>query len=356
MDVLERVRDIDLNDPTIIDEINTARQALLREISREGRTTRQGRRRRWIGATGLVAGAAATVVVMNVLVPAQIDPAAAAVLEDAADVTINAIDTTLAPGQYLRIQTDSDDLWRWDVDMGNEAWERFNNGNRGEAEAGVIVQETRVLYVPADRSADWIWDWSADPQVIAVYGTRTDEATADWGTQAIASDSGYWPDLQALPGGAIPAAEGDSHQYLLDGYRPFYDEMPHNPRALLNWFRAHSGDPDVSDQWVVDAMADVLTANLMPAELRAAVLRALALVPGIRVSDVTGTATTLEYQSGDWLFTRTTLITLDTELGMITSLAQATTNNIGGSGNIPGSVPDSRTIVTTTVVDSAPTP
>lgn len=356
MDVLEQVRDIDLNDARIGDaEINAARQALLREISRANRPTRHGRRR-WLGATALVGGAAATAVAITVLAPAQIDPAAAAVLENAAAVTITAIDTTLAPGQYLRIQTDSDNLWRWDVDMGDEAWERFNNGNRADAEAGVVVKETRVLYVPADRSADWIWDWSADARVIAAYGTRTDEASADWKAQDAASDSGYWPDLQALPGGEVPAAEGDTRRYLIDGYRPFYDEMPRDPQALLDWFRARSGDPNVSDQWVVDAIADELKANLMPAELRAAVLRALALVPGIRVSDVAGNATTLEYRSGDWLFTRTTQITLDTELGMITSLTHATTSGIAGSNNIPESVPDDRTIVSTTVVDTAPTP
>lgn len=356
MDVLERVRDIDLNGTTVTDaQINNARQELLREISKESRRTRSGRRR-WLGASALVGGVAVTAVAISVLTPPQIDPAAAAVLENAADVTIAAIDTTLAPGQYLRIQTDSEQLWQWDVGMGDEAWERFNNGNRADAEAGLVVQESRVLYVPADRSADWIWDWSADPQVAATYGTRTDEATADWAAREAASNSGYWPDVQALPGGEIPAAEGDDTQYLLDSYRPVYDQMPREPQALLDWFRARSGDPNVSDQWVVDAMTDVLTANLMPAELRAAVLRALALVPGIRVSGVDGPATTLEYQSGDWLYTRTTEITLDTELGMISSLAQTTSNNVIGSDTIPATVPDSRTTVRTTVVENAPTP
>ncbi|WP_322411012.1 hypothetical protein [Microbacterium invictum] len=350
------MRDIDLHNTAVTDaQINNARQELLREISKESRPIRHGRRR-WLGVSALVGGVAATAVAISVLTPTQIDPAAAAVLENAADVTITAIDTTLTPDQYLRIQTDGDQLWQWDEGMGDEAWERFNSSDRADAEAGLIVRETRVLYVPADRSGDWIWDWSADPQVIATYGTRADEAAADWTEQEAASDSGYWPDLQALPGGEIPAAEGDDTQYLLDSYRPVYDQMPRDPQALLDWFRARSGDPNVNDQWVVDALTDVLTANLMPAELRAALLRALALVPGIRVSDVNGTAATLEYQSGDWLYTRTTEITLDTELGMITSLAQTTSNNVIGSDTIPTTVPDTRTSVTTTVVGDAPTP
>lgn len=98
---------------------------------------------------------------------------------------------------------------------------------------------------------------------------------------------------------------------------------------------------------------DVLTANLMPAELRAAVLRALALIPGIRVSEVDGNTTTLEYRSGDWLSTRSTLITLDTSVGMITFVARTSRSMFDGTATIPRSVPDVRITVTTSVVDSA---
>lgn len=357
MDVLERVRDISINDaaPVRDSHINTARQALLREIAQEGRASSH-RRRRWIGATALAGGVAATVVVINVVAPASIDPAAAAVLQNAADVTINAVDTTLAPGQYLRIQTEGDTLWKWDVDMGSESWQRFNNGNRADAEAGIVVQTTDVLYVPADRSSDWIWDGSAPPAVVKTYGSRADEAVADWKVNDKASDSGYWPDIQVLPGGETRAADGDPHEYLLDSYRRLYPDMPRDPQALLDWFRARSGDPNVADQWVVSAIADTLSANLMPADLRAATLRALALVPGIRVADTQGNQTTLQYASSDWLWTRTTQITIDTTAGMITAVSQKDTSNIPGGGNIPASTPDTRTVVNTTVVDRAPTP
>lgn len=355
MDVLEQVRDIDLHDDTTVTDtqINTARQALLREIASDQRPGRA--RRRWIGGTGLVAGAAAVAVAMSALAPARVDPAAAEVLDNAADVTIAAMDTTLVPGQYLRIQTEDDTLWKWDVGMG-AASERFNNGDRADADAGIVVGETRVLYVPADRSSDWIWDWSVAPKVIATYGADADQAVVDWKAREKSSDSGYWSKMQVLPGGETPAAQGDSHQYLLDSYRPFYAKMPRAPKALLAWFREFSGDPNVRDQWVVDAMTGVLSANLMPADLRAAMLRALALIPGIRVTHVAGDSTTLEYQSGDWLWTRTTQITLDTKLGMITGLAQSDSNNIRGPGAVPATVPDSRTLVTTTIVDSAPKP
>lgn len=355
MDVLERVREINRDDTPVAEEqLNTARQALLRQIAKEDRDPARNRRR-WAGATALVGGVAVTAIAINFFTPTGVDPAAAAVLQRAADVTINAIDTTLAPGQYLRIETEDVGLQKWDVDMG-EPSARFNNGNRADAEAGFTVASTRVLYVPADRSSDWIWDWSADEVVTETYGDRAVEAISDWEAENAASDSGYWPDLQRLPGGEVPAAEGDDHHYPLDSYRPYYDEMPRDPQALLDWFRTRSGDPDVADQWVVDAISETLAANLMPADLRAATLRTLALIPGIQVSRVDGDATTLTYRSGDALSSRTTDITINTAQGMIETVAQNSVNNLQRSGTVPDEVPDFRTVITTTVVATAPQP
>lgn len=350
MDVLEHVREINTDDaPVNENQINGARQALLRQIAREERAPSRSRRR-WAGASLLVGGVAVTAIAVSVLAPPRIDPAAAAVLEEAADVTINAIDTRLAPGQYLRIQTEDATLWKWDADMGEREM-RFNNGDRADAEAGLVVSDTRVLYVPADRSEDWIWDWRAEQQIVDTFGDSDSEAISDWTTANETSDSGYWPDLQRLPGGETLAAEGDDHEYLLDSYRRSYDEMPRDPQQLLEWFR-NSGD----DQWVVNAIAGVLSANLMPADLRAATLRALALVPGIQVESVSGIFTTLVYRSGDWSASRTTTIVIDTEAGMITSVAETFIDNWRDSGPVPATVPDTKTTVTTTVVDSAPQP
>ena len=356
MDVLEHTRDIGVDEaPLDPASVGGARQALLREIAREGRAPSRGRRR-WAGGFVAAGGVAATAIALTVFSPVHVDPAAAAVLERAAAVTITAIDTQLAPGQYLRIQTDNETLWRWDAGMGDDADARFSNGDRGAAEAGVVVNETRVLYIPADRAGVWVWDWSAPAEAIATYGNRTDEAVADWESSQRAADSGYWPDIQLLPDGNVPAPEGDTHTYPIDSYRALYSEMPRDPQALLDWFRDRSGTPEVSDQWVVDAIAESLSANLMPADLRAATLLALALVPDIQVSRVSDDQTTLVYESGDWLSTRTTEITIDTSLGMITAVSQGTSGLFGASGAIPKSVPDSRVVVTTSVADSAPTP
>lgn len=351
MDVLELVPDIHTDDAPVSEkQINAARQVLIREIASVKGTPSRARRR-WAGASLAIGGVAVTAIAVSVLAPARVDPAAAAVLEDAAAVTINTVDTKLAPGQYLRIQTDHATLWKWDADISDPEL-RFNNSNRGDAEAGLVVRDTRVLYVPADRSEDWIWDWSGDDRVIDTFGSRSAEATDEWAALNESTDSGYWPDLQRLPGGETLAAEGDDHEYLLDSYRRLYDEMPRDPQQLLDWFRDRSGDPNVTDQWVIGAITDVLSANLMPADLRAATLRALALVPGIQVERSGDASTTLVHRSGEWGSSRTTSIVIDTIEGVITSVSE--TFSGGSDGVLPGTVPDSSTTVTITVVDSAP--
>lgn len=352
MDVLEQVRELGvISEPLEEEALNSVRATLLQTIANEKRAVRI--RRRWAGATVLAGGLAATIIAMSVLAPTRVDPAAAAVLEKAAEVTINAVDTQLAPGQFLRIQTDVDTLMKWDIDMG-ESWARFNNGNRADAEAAFIERDTRVLYVPADRSGDWIWDQSAEDAVVTTFGDRVGEAISDW--DSMQSDSGYWPDVQVLPGGEVQAAPDDNHEYLIDNYRRHYDEMPRDPQELLDWFRDRSGDPQIADQWVVDGISEALSANLMPADIRAATFRALALIPGIEVASVKGDSTTLVYRSGDLMWDRTTDITINTVQGVIKSVTQAYTNKIRGSEMLPRTIPDSRTTVTVAVTDAAPQP
>lgn len=355
MDVLERVRDIQSDAAPVSEvQLSVARRTLLREIAREEPVYKR-QRRGWVGVAALVGGIAAAAITVSVLAPARIDPAAAAVLENAATVTFTASDAHLAPGQYLRIQTDDDTLVTWDVDMA-ESWARFNNGDRTTAEAGFLVRGTRVLYVPADRSGDWIWDWSAEDEVLRTYGDRVSEAISDWQEITQVSSNRYWPDVQLLPGGEVPAADSDPHSYPVDGYRAHYDTMPRDSRQLLDWFRDWSGDPDVTDQWLVDAIGNALSANLMPADLRATMFRSLALIPGIRVAEVSGDSATLVYTSSDFLWSRKTEITINTVQGLIESIAATSTNNLRGSGPLPASVPDNRTTVTVDVVDSAPHP
>jgi hypothetical protein len=351
MDVLEHVRELNKDDsPADGRQIDAARRVLRREI--EAEVGRRGPlRRRWVGATAVLVGAAAAVIAITVVAPVRVDPAAAAVLERAADIAITASDPIVADGRYLRLETHGDSLMAWDA--GRE--DPFN-GDRSGAEAGIVVRDSRVLYVPSDRAGDWILDGRDGESVIATYGDRGEEAEVDWVEEAESSTNGYWPDIQVLRGGETARPDGDPNVSLLDSYRASYDEMPRDPGELLEWFRASSGDPNVSGDWVVQAMTDVVSANLMPADLRAATLRALALVPGIRVASVDGDETVLEYRSGDWLSTRVERVTLDTSVGVITSVAQTTTSTVPGPDVIPDSVPDYRQSVSVTVVDSAPAP
>ncbi len=354
MDVLEHVRELNRDDDVVdARAVDAARRALRAEIEAKPRPAAP-HRARWVGATAALLGATATVLAIGVVAPARVDPAAASVLERAADVAIAASDPTVGPGQYLRIETHGDSLVTWDADPADRV-ERLG-GDRSGAEAGIVVRDTRVFYVPADRSGVWIQDESVDDHVVESYGRQSDAAEADWEDEQRASSGADAPDILALPGGELPGAEGDPNVYLLDGYRASYQEMPRDPGALLEWFRSSSGDPDVTGDWVVQAMSDAVSANLMPADLRAATLRALALVPGIRVASVEGDETTLEYRSGDLFSTRVERITVDTSAGLITSTAQTTLGTLNPTGVVPDAVPDYRHTVSVSVVESAPVP
>lgn len=303
-----------------------------------------------LGAGGLVAGTAVVVMaVAGVLTPAAPDAAAAEVLEQAAAVTVAVPDAQVTDGQFLRIQTVDEFVQFWDEDAaddGNGDTFAFN-ASRDSAEAAVLVRDTRVLYVPADRSADWLYDWG-DAEVVRSFGAQGERAAAEWSSSPGASirERGT---VQVLPGGVWPVGDGDVPPVpqLADGYRPYYDVMPREPAALRDWLRARSGMTGAEgDRWVVASLADPSAINLMPADLRAAFFRAIALIPGFGVVDDDGGTATLRYSVPGH---RTTTIVIDTSLGLVDAIAESY-----GTGGVIGDVPESVTRVVTEVVDEAP--
>jgi hypothetical protein len=355
--LLERVREIGADEARVEeDTVRVARQALLREVARSARPERVRRphRRAWagFGIGALVAGAAVTAIVVGSVVMTPVpDVAAAAVLESAAEVTVGAQDTQLEPGQFLRIETQGEYLQFWDAawaDDDDETTFAFN-ASRERADAAVLVRDSRVLYVPADRSGDWFFDWGT-ADVVKSFGDRGAEAAeqfADW-PAARGRESGT---IQTLPAGEFVAPDGDTppQPYLADAYRPYYTEMPREPEELLDWLRARSGMSGVeADRWLVAGLSDPSSINLMPPDLRAAFFRAIAMIPGFEVVSIDDDLATLRYAvSGH----RTTTIAIDTEHGLVESIAEGY-----GTEGVTGDVPESVIRVITTVVDSAPDP
>lgn len=354
--LLERVREIGADEAQISDDsVTAARRALTREMARSARPERVRRRgRTWagIGLGGVVAGAAVTAIVAgSVLAPAATpDAQAAEVLETAARVTVNAVDTTLAPGQYLRIEEQNEWLQFWSAEWaedGDENTFAFNSGRDG-ADAAVLVREPRVLYVPADRTADWFYDWGAK-DLIRSFGERGAQASSDWASSPELHGVREGGTIERLPGGEFLAADGDPspQPYLADPYRPHYAEMPRDPEKLLEWLRESSGMTGVeADRWIVAGLSGPSAINLMPADLRSAFFRAIALIPGFDVQSQDGDLVTLEYAVPGH---RTTTIVIDTVEGLVESISESF-----GSGGVAGDTPESLTRVRMTVVDSAP--
>lgn len=356
MQLMERVREIGIDESRVGDDsVRAARRALTREIAGSAlpERARPSRRRAWtgIGIGGLIAGAAVTAIVAGSVIapPIAPDAAAAEVLERASVVTFEARDTTLVAGQYLRVETVSEHLQFWKaewVDDDDENTMAFN-ASRGGSDAAVLVRDTRVLYIPADRSDDWFYDWGR-AEVVKSFGERGAEAAREWaswpGAQAIERGT-----IETLPAGEYLAVGGDEPPmpYLADRYRPYYVEMPRDPQELLDWLRGRSGmTGEEADRWLVASLSDPSAINLMPADLRSAFFLAIALIPGFEVVSDDGATATLQYVVPDH---RTTSIVIDTEQGLVDSISEDY-----GSGGPAGDTLDSVTTVHTSVVDSAP--
>ncbi|PRB11047.1 hypothetical protein CQ042_17055 [Microbacterium sp. MYb62] len=355
---MERVREIGVDESRVDDDtVLTARRALMREMARSARPERtlRSRRRTWtgVGIGGLVAGAAVTAIVAGSVLapPAAPDAAAAEVLERASAVTFDATDTTLVAGQYLRIETVGEHLQFWRADWADDDDENTMpfNASRGGSDAAVLVRDTRVLYIPADRSGDWFYDWGR-AEAVESFGARGADAVREWssspGAQMREGDT-----IETLPGGEFVAVGGDEPPtpYLADRYRPHYAVMPREPRELLEWLRTPSGmSGEEADRWLVASLSDPSAINLMPADLRSAFFLAIALIPGFEVLGDDGAAATLQYVVPGH---RTTTIVIDTAQGLVSSIAESY-----GTGGPAGDTLDSVTTVHTSVVDSAPRP
>lgn len=313
MDLLDHVRDIGVDTPALTDtQLNDARQGILCEIAREERRPVH-RNRRWIGAGGLVAvGAAAAVVIATVTGPGSTLPAAAAVFEQAAETTLSTLAVAPAPGQYIRIEETQTSRLGWVSDAsspGGGWWE-----SRSSATEATVVQG-RSLYVPADRTGDWVWDYDESFEVREISGPVTDAAR----TSLVNERTGSGLGVEVFPAGTFtqPDAQrvgGEVRTFSVNGLACYYDEMPRDPQALADWVRAY--EPVAHAPCPPPRFTEPETFNLAPADLRAAMFRALALMEGAKVVGVDGNITTIAYPDGgesNWMET----VDIDTSTGLL---------------------------------------
>ncbi|GAA4675750.1 CU044_5270 family protein [Frondihabitans cladoniiphilus] len=310
----------------------TATRRLRPKGSGLGRRRLGGRRLGGL-AFGAAAVAAAIVVGATVLPGTGGAAQASDVLDAAAAATIRQADPVVAPGQYLKIET-----------TGISA---ATLGLEGDRYLQWLDETTSTLYVPKDANDLWVLKNGLAKPVTFFSGAAKKWALADFEKKS-ASGSGS-ETLRGRGGdfgGDTPAVQSPSETAAIA-------ELPRDPEALLAHFRAEAGTTDVhGDAETFTLMADLLRSGQAPADLRAGLYRALAMIPGVTVSDEKATldgrsGVALGLDDGD---VRREIV-VDRDSGLLIGERAVLTK---ARGDMPTGTVVGSTSVKTSVVSSAP--
>ncbi|WP_345065700.1 CU044_5270 family protein [Leifsonia kafniensis] len=300
--------------------------------------TKARRRTTWtLGLTGVAAALAVGLVVTDVVGIAGLRPgasaAAAEVLNSAAQAAIATSDPVVGPSQYLRIKTDA-----------------VFGGTLGKDDGTLVTflaSNTDTLYIPGDSNRNWVWDRSARKPV-KFFGNLTEEEQADtW--KSLNADGFQGQELLDARNGAFYGSDAiDTPESLA--------KLSRDPRILLNHiYRINIGAGRSVDGQALVHIADILRTGLATADLRAALYKAAAMIPGVTVTEQ---QVTLDGRSGiaigrteDADHTRQDII-IDPANGLVIGEREVLLESANG---FPAGTNLSSTAVTTTVADSVPT-
>ena len=229
-----------------------------------------GRSRRrwgwWAAAVSTVAAVAATLLVLQLVRQDALPSAAAAARLNAAADNISSVDPRLSPGQYRYIATHA---W-WMVGMDKYSY------------LGENLIET---WVPVDERQPWLMRREATGARKWVVGTE-EEARADG---MPVDETTPWEDQQAPCGDWNAENEGRKPCTQEAGWQTpntaFLASLPRDPQELYDRLLDDVGDR--GEAHIVTYVADVLRSGLVPADLRAALYRALGKVPGLEITEET---------------------------------------------------------------------
>ncbi|PZG02854.1 hypothetical protein C1I99_00720 [Micromonospora deserti] len=243
---------------------------------RTHRTQARRRTRRW-----LVAAAAAAAVATGALVApslplggrAPIDSAAAAVLTAAAAKTGTG-DPAIQPGQYRYIAT--------------HGWSGRGTAGPDGKHIEYLSEGLQELWVPTVWSQQWMKRTSTTGNRTWIAGTEQDAKAVGLpleGPQQGPAEVAPCGDFNAKDDGREPCVG------MPAGWQMPTEEwmagLPRDPHKLLERLRADApGADEGNDRGDVELLvyaADALRTGLLPADLRAALYRALALVPSLKV-------------------------------------------------------------------------
>ena len=339
MDELTLLRRLHDNKTPTQESLTRGRAALFSQINNPGPAPRPVKSRRRVGGLSALAafGIAGALVATNIVGlggwRGGADSAAAAVLERAATAAISFQDPQVSAGQYLLVES-----------------ENVHVTDGQEKDGPVIaytISESSDLYVPADRDGEWVWQRNP----VSVVDVLTPGGEAMVARSHPTSGPSAEPTLLAAAGGAFYGNSANSQW-------GDFDSMPRDPYRLLNHiYLTTLGAGSSPDGEALVFIADTLRQGTAPADLRAALLRAAAMIPGVTITDdqatldgTTGTAIgRLEGVNG----LRNEII-IDPDTGTLIGERTVATSAIPESSVSAGEV-WSWSSVTTSVVDSAPT-
>jgi hypothetical protein len=288
---LDMIREVNTDEPRASGQrLATARERLMSTIAEEKTaplaiTKRKHRKIRVASWTTVgVAAAAAIVVLVGTMAtptnqagpatssgstPTPANPTAppanvAFVLNEAADHAINQTDEPLRPGQYRYVSER--------ISFVGTAW------NASEVTFAARMRTTETTWVPFDESGTWTKDVRHDGPLEVIVDNGASES----------EKSGI--ERSGPPVGRLTARCGDFFSMAADPCHHGFDDkqltsamiatLPRDPQTLL---REDLLDNDLD---IALQRADIwLRSGLVPGDLRAALYRALASVPGMRITD-----------------------------------------------------------------------
>lgn len=323
------------------DAVENGRRKLLLHIATSSGTAAKPRRNwAWPTVASVVAATAVGVLVVGNVVGfgswrGSASPAAAETLEQAAITALETSDPVVKPGQYLAVSTTAA--------YERSAWVTAEASDGEQNSLGYFLgSQDHTLYIPADPSAVWVWEREASIPV-QTFGPLSEEAAAQ-------SDDGPWAQKQVWTarggswgdGGPSPTA---------DSWR----QLPTEPSSLLEHIEAVTkGQGSAPEHQVIVWIADALRTGTVPADVRANLYRAAALLSGVAIvtdevnlDGRTGVAIGIAAGDGG----ERTEIIIDPRDGQLIGEQVVT---LVPHGEIPAGTAIARTAVTTTVVDRPP--
>ncbi|MDJ0319955.1 CU044_5270 family protein [Pseudarthrobacter sp. PS3-L1] len=279
----------------------------------------------WAAVAAAVTGALVATDAVSFLGHTPPTAEAAQFLNAAAHQTARVADRVIGPGQYLRVDTTAVITDEASSGNGTIYW---------------LQSQDRQMYVPSDRSNDWIINF--EPAVPVSYFGNTTEAI-------VLEVKERTPQGRNERGGVQRTEAPWSDTELA--------KFPREPKQLLNTIYSQTGGSgDDADTRAIVWISDRLRSGVLASDLRAALYKTAAMIPGMTVVD---RQANLDGRVG------TALGRVDKNTNIRHDILIDPANgefigervvSIEGYGEIPPNTPTMWTAVETSVTNSAPTP